>query len=454
MDTLRTAVSGRHRVEIRTIEQLPGGYDEWADSWLAETDVGSLVVRVDRGASLQTSIWIHDVADRAAEAGVPCSPPLDDVNGHVAFELGDATVTVSRFVDGSTLDRDDAVQVRAAGSTLALLHAALSGSQPNRPERSRWDPGLWSAEHDPPALRDTELDAWNARLVAGGGRDFRRGVIHGDFWAGNLVWDAGRIASVLDWSEARVDVLARELAWSTFEFGHDGTNSRLDTERARTFLDGYRAESGPWEPGLAEVLVPLMRIEVRAHARYSIGDRGDIGYSTALQRAFAELRNETGAGLVDLRAPSRPGWQLQPRPGPQCENGGMAEDNVDLARRGYDAVMRGELDAVRDFLDPEVRWHGGDPSAPEACRNREQALEVIRQAHARGGIGELVDVVGVGEKVVVILQPPTEGDQHPAPVANLTTFRDGRAVEMVHYPDPQDAFFAAGVSGGGQMSRS
>lgn len=29
--------------------------------------------------------------------------------------------------------------------------------------------------------------------------------------------------------------------------------------------------------------------------------------------------------------------------------------------------------------------------------------------------------------------------------ANLTTFRDGRAIEMVHYPNPEDALTAAGV---------
>lgn len=123
----------------------------------------------------------------------------------------------------------------------------------------------------------------------------------------------------------------------------------------------------------------------------------------------------------------------------------MTEDYAELARRGYAAVMRGDLDAVRDFLDPEVKWHGGDPSAPEACHNREQALEVIRGARSRGAIGELVDVVGAGEKVVVIIRPPAEDGEEAAPVANLTTFRDGRAVEMVHYPDPEDALAAASL---------
>jgi ketosteroid isomerase-like protein len=123
----------------------------------------------------------------------------------------------------------------------------------------------------------------------------------------------------------------------------------------------------------------------------------------------------------------------------------MAEDHVELARRGYEAVMRGDLDAVRGFLDPEVKWHGGDPSAPEACQDREQALEVIRQAYARGGIGELVDVLDAGEKVVVIIRPPVTGEAQSPLVANLTTFRDGRAVEMVHYPDLEEALAAAGI---------
>jgi ketosteroid isomerase-like protein len=121
----------------------------------------------------------------------------------------------------------------------------------------------------------------------------------------------------------------------------------------------------------------------------------------------------------------------------------MAESNVELARRGYEAALRGDLDALRQFLDPEVKWHGGDPSAPAACHNREQALDFMRQARSRRGIGELVDVIAAGDKVVVILRPVSlDGDQ-AALSANLTTFRDGKAVEMVHYPSPEDALAAA-----------
>ena len=125
----------------------------------------------------------------------------------------------------------------------------------------------------------------------------------------------------------------------------------------------------------------------------------------------------------------------------------MNGSNAERARRGYEAALRGELDLIADLLAADVMWHGGDPSAPEACRGRGEALEVMRGAIERGAIGELVDVVDAGEKVVVIIRPPSSEDSMQAgPVANLSTFRGGRVVEMVHYPDPADALAAAGIS--------
>ena len=122
----------------------------------------------------------------------------------------------------------------------------------------------------------------------------------------------------------------------------------------------------------------------------------------------------------------------------------MRETNVELARRGYEAALRGDLETIGGLLDPDVKWHGGDPYAPGACRNRDQALAFMRRAFRRDGVGELVDVVAAGDKVVVIMRP--HGEDAP-PVANLTTFRDGKVVEMVHFAAPGDALAAAQAAG-------
>jgi ketosteroid isomerase-like protein len=123
----------------------------------------------------------------------------------------------------------------------------------------------------------------------------------------------------------------------------------------------------------------------------------------------------------------------------------MSEANVELARRGYEAAARGDLDVMRELLDADVKWHGGEESAPGACHDREQALEFMRRARRRRPLGELVDVVDAGEKVVVIMRPPSEGGEPGELSANLTTFRDGKVIEMVHYPNPADALAAAGL---------
>ena len=120
-------------------------------------------------------------------------------------------------------------------------------------------------------------------------------------------------------------------------------------------------------------------------------------------------------------------------------------NNVELARHGFEAVLRGDFATIHDLLDPEVKWHAGDPAAESACRNRDQALEFMRRARMGRGPGELVDVIGAGEKVVVVLRPAADETGRAETSANVTTFRNGKVVEMVHYPDPKVALKAAGV---------
>lgn len=119
----------------------------------------------------------------------------------------------------------------------------------------------------------------------------------------------------------------------------------------------------------------------------------------------------------------------------------MSPSNVEIARCGFEAVMRGDFDAIGELLDPQVKWHGGDPSAEGACGNREEALAFMRRARSRNPIGELVDVIDAGDRVVVVIRPARSAELR----ANLTTFRDGKVIEMVAYATPEDALAAAGA---------
>ncbi len=125
----------------------------------------------------------------------------------------------------------------------------------------------------------------------------------------------------------------------------------------------------------------------------------------------------------------------------------MPSDNVQLARRGFAALTRGDLSEIEALLDEDVAWHAGDPTAELACHNRRQALAYM-QRPGRRGPGKLVDVIDAdGGRVVVITQPPPGEDGTPSELhAQITTFRDGRVIEMVGYPTVPAALQAAGVA--------
>lgn len=126
------------------------------------------------------------------------------------------------------------------------------------------------------------------------------------------------------------------------------------------------------------------------------------------------------------------------------DTGLVSKANLELAQHGYEALKRGDLEELAAMLDENVKWHAGDPTAEGACRNKQQAVAWLGRA-GRGAPPEVVEMIDAGDSVVVILQPaPIDGQEVP-PRAQISTFRDGKVVEMVAYPSVEAALAAAGI---------
>jgi uncharacterized protein len=125
--------------------------------------------------------------------------------------------------------------------------------------------------------------------------------------------------------------------------------------------------------------------------------------------------------------------------------------NEAIVRAGYDAFVRGDLEAVRSFLHPDVIWHvaGSGPLAG-VYKGHGELLEFFGRIAAltEGTITiEAGDILAGDEQVVVLTNLRARRGDRILDDRGVAVFRisDGVAVEVHMFAEDQralDAFFA------------
>src|SRR5918911_4070056 len=97
----------------------------------------------------------------------------------------------------------------------------------------------------------------------------------------------------------------------------------------------------------------------------------------------------------------------------------MSTENESRAREGYEALMRGEIEALEQLRPPALTWHWWE-HGPWDCHSREDAIAVIEERMEQRAIGELVEVseVAPGRVLVVTrMRPDSEigPEDRPSP---------------------------------------
>ncbi len=131
----------------------------------------------------------------------------------------------------------------------------------------------------------------------------------------------------------------------------------------------------------------------------------------------------------------------------------MSNDNAELIRTAYEAYARGDLVTMLGLIDPDLEWTYLDPSLedpePQVCHGRHELEEAVERRAKRGLTSQLEEVVGNGERVMVVAR--TLGVDayrvRPAEDRNFTvlTVRDGRIVAVRDCRDRGEALAVAGI---------
>ena len=267
---LLRALEERYGLEgYEASERLAGGYAN--DIFRLEGPAGPLVLRLQHPPLQPERLrWEHDVVRRLAEQLPEVPAPLPARDGTTFFRHERFAVWLLPFVDGAP-GRDGGVRERGeAAALLGRLHR-FGGELDVSPWRGQkqladlaW-PETAPGYSGPLAGREEEAAAaraWAVAFVAetAAARKPASGLVHGDYFAGNVLFRDGHAVAVLDWEELAVDWTAYDLASGSWEFCADAAGE-LDLEAMEEFVAAYRDAGGTVPVEADDLLVPLIRVK-------------------------------------------------------------------------------------------------------------------------------------------------------------------------------------------------
>jgi ketosteroid isomerase-like protein len=130
----------------------------------------------------------------------------------------------------------------------------------------------------------------------------------------------------------------------------------------------------------------------------------------------------------------------------------MSEENVEVVRRAYAALTRGDGDTLYDLASPEfVLDFSRRLVDPIVVRGRDEAIAFFLSQSREAWDGwpeyEPQELIDAEDKVVAFIRTSARGKgsgvEVEAHVWNLWTFRDGEPVEWKYFGDDQAAVLEA-----------
>ena len=275
---------------VRAAERLQGGVSAQVfrvDLRLADGSDRSIVLRA-MGKSGLESAQEYALLVSLHAAGLPTPRPIhfDASRRHV-----DATYVLMDFVDGSSEIPQGSAEphiVRMA-ETLATIHRTPTSILPLLP--LRLDPVPELPDFLPDGADWRTLRDYCATLAASpyAGEPV---LLHGDFWARNLLWKDGQVVAVLDWEDAACGDPLSDVACAQLELSYLFDDAQVDlflaTCRLQRSIDPHR--------------LALWQIYVASAGQHYMGDWGLEPSREARMRRIALKHIRAAAAVLGAGA--------------------------------------------------------------------------------------------------------------------------------------------------------
>jgi homoserine kinase type II len=224
-------------------------------NFAVDLDQARFFLRVNEGKALADVAREAAVVEHLAARGLPTPRPLKSRSGEPWLPWQGLYLSLFPWVPGQVLARAELepAHARQTGAALARLHQVGADFIDRRPGRyepeeiaRRFTAVQAAAQGDPElAAAVEEIGPELDRLQAARARDLPEGLIHGDLFIDNVLFQEGALMAMLDFEQASWGRLAYDLAVCLLAFGYGREDFRPEITRA--LLEGY-ARARPLTP--------------------------------------------------------------------------------------------------------------------------------------------------------------------------------------------------------------
>ena len=197
--------------------------------------------------TLEDLHYFADLMTFLAQNNVRCPLPIADKNGVSLHVLKNKPAMMVSCLNGTDILTPTQAQIQQVASALANMHVA--GKQFKQPSINQRDENwrIATAQKVLPILSvadqkllQSELDYQHSLEV----RDLPHGVVHGDLFRDNVLFEGDNLGGFIDFYYACDDVLLYDVAIAVNEWclHHTGSDiGSIDDEKMATFLAAYQA---------------------------------------------------------------------------------------------------------------------------------------------------------------------------------------------------------------------
>lgn len=205
------------------------------------TDEARYVLTIFESNSLEELPYFVELMAHLAKHGIPCPAPIADKHGVDLRVIKDKPALLVSCLQGADVKDPDETQCAQVGRVLAQMHlAGESFTQASTNQRdAEWRLNTAAQVMDKSSSADqallNQVLAFQANLDLNG---LPKGVIHGDLFRDNVLFDGPKLGGFIDFYYACNDVLAYDVAIAVNDWCLTETGA-FDEPRLNAFMQAY-----------------------------------------------------------------------------------------------------------------------------------------------------------------------------------------------------------------------